>query len=117
MIAALAPYKGILLVLSYVAAVSAGMFLMSQWDKVDALEIYKQQVDQTAAIQAKLDSTDLKLAEMQRAKHEQRTIEIVKTEVKWRDAPAAAKQSCVDSGLFDITDAVLGTNRPASNTK
>ena len=117
MIAALAPYKGILLVLSYVAAVSAGMFLMSQWDKVDALEIYKQQVEQTAAIQAKLDSTDLKLAEMQRAKHEQRTVEIVKTEVKWRDAPAAAKQSCVDSGLFDITDAVLGTNRPASNTK
>ena len=117
MIAALAPYKGILLVLSYVAAVSAGMFLMSQWDKVDALEIYKQQVDQTTAIQAKLDSTDLKLAEMQRAKHEQRTVEIVKTEVKWRDAPAAAKQSCVDSGLFDITDAVLGTNRPASNAK
>ena len=117
MIAALAPYKGILLVLSYVAAVSAGMFLMSQWDKVDALEYYKQQVQQTAAIQAKLDSTDLKLAEMQRAKHEQRTVEIVKTEVKWRDAPAAAKQSCVDSGLFDITDAVLGTNRPASNTK
>lgn len=117
MIAALAPYKGILLVLSYVAAVSAGMFLMSQWDKVDALEIYKQQVEQTAAIQAKLDTSDLKLAEMQRAKHEQRTVEIVKTEVKWRDAPAAAKQSCVDSGLFDITDAVLGTNRPASNTK
>lgn len=117
MIAALAPYKGILLVLSYVAAVSAGMFLMSQWDRVDALEDYKQQVQQTAAIQAKLDSTDLKLAEMQRAKHEQRTVEIVKTEVKWRDAPAAAKQSCVDSGLFDITDAVLGTNRPASNTK
>ena len=117
MIAALAPYKGILLVLSYVAAVSAGMFLMSQWDKVDALEIYKQQVDQTTAIQAKLDSTDLKLAEMQRAKHEQRTVEIVKTEVKWRDAPVAAKQSCVDSGLFDITDAVLGTNRPASNAK
>lgn len=117
MIAALAPYKGILLVLSYVAAVSVGMFLMSQWDKVDALEDYKQQVQQTAAIQAKLDTSDLKLAEMQRAKHEQRTVEIVKTEVKWRDAPAAAKQSCVDSGLFDITDAVLGTNRPASNTK
>ena len=116
MIAASAPYKGILLVLSYVAAVSAGMFLMSQWDTVDALEIYKQQVEQTAAIQAKLDSTDLKLAEMQRAKHEQRTIEIVKTEVKWRDAPAAAKQSCIDSGLFDITDAVLGTNRPTDNS-
>ena len=117
MIAALAPYKGILLVLSYVAAVSVGMFLMSQWDKIDALEIYKQQVEQTAAIQAKLDNTDLKLAEMQRAKHEQRTIEIVKTEVKWRDAPAAAKQSCVDSGLFDITDAVLGTSGTTGNSQ
>lgn len=117
MITALTPYKRLLIVVSYAGAVLAGMFLMHQWDRVDALEDYKQQIQQTAAIQAKLDNTDLKLAEMQRAKHEQRTVEIVKTEVKWRDAPAAAKQSCVDSGLFDITDAVLGTNRPANNTK
>lgn len=55
MITALTPYKSLLIVVSYAGAVLAGMFLMHQWDRVDTLEDYKQQVQQTAVIQAKLE--------------------------------------------------------------
>ena len=87
------------------------------YDKMVALEAYKTAIEARDIAQAQLNINDLKLAELQRAKHEQRAVEVIKTEVKWLNAPAAVKQSCADSGLYEITDAVLGTNRPTGNTQ
>ena len=96
----------------------AGMDTMRYIDNAQALKAYKQEVIQRDAMQVKLDAADLKLAEAQRAVHEQRTIEVVKYETKWRDAPAVNQQSCIDAGLFELTDATLGSlPRNADSTK
>ena len=87
-------------------------------DNAKALKQYKAEVIQRDALQAKLDASDMRLAEAQRAAHEQRTIEVVKYETKWRDAPATVQQSCIDSGLFELTDAALGSlTGTADNSK
>ena len=96
----------------------AGMGTMRYIDNAKALKQYKAEVIQRDALQAKLNMADLKLAEAQRAAHEQRVVEVIKYETKWRTAPATVQQSCIDSGLFELTDATLGSlPRNVSGTK
>ena len=87
----------------------SGMDAMRVIDQNGELKDYKSAIIQRDAIQAELNSKDLKLAEAQRAAHEKKLPVIIKWETKWRDSPAPVQQSCIDSGLFEYTDAVLGT--------
>lgn len=96
----------------------SGMGTMRYIDNAKALAAYKAEALQRDAMQARLNATDLKLAEAQRAAHEQRTVEVVKYETKWRSAPVSVQQSCIDSGLFELADATLGSlPRNASSSK
>lgn len=106
-------YGGILL-----SSFLAGMGAMRIIDTNGELKDYKTAIEQRDMIQVELNHTDLQLAEAQRAAHEKKLPVIIKWETKWRDSPAPMQQSCIDAGLFEYTDAVLGSlPRPVDSSK
>jgi len=92
-----------------------GAYWQYQRDEMETLEQLKAEVIKRDALQEKLNQSDLKLAELQRAKRDVRTETVKVYRTKWREAPAVDRESCATSGLYEITDAGFGSiGKPGS---
>ena len=86
-----------------------GAYWQYQRDEVATLEQLKTEAIKRDDLQAKLNQSDLKLAELQRTKRDVRTETVIEYRTKWRDVPVTIRESCATSGLYEITDAGFGS--------
>lgn len=108
--------KLLLLVALIVSCFICGAYWQHQRDELAALEQAREATEARDALQAKLDQSDLKLAELQRAKRDVRTETVIQYRTKWRDTPVAVRESCATSGLYEITDAGFGSISKSGST-
>jgi len=107
--------KLILIIVFSLGCFAGGAYWQYQRDEVATLEQLKESVIQRDALQEKLNQSDLKLAELQRAKRDVRTETVIEYRTKWRDVPVTIRESCATSGLYEITDAGFGSiGKPGS---
>ena len=107
--------KAILIIIFAAGSFAGGAYWQYQRDELAALEQAKEATEARDELQTKLDQSDLKLAELQRAKRDVRTETVIEYRTKWRDAPVAVRESCATSGLYEITDAGFGSiGKPGS---
>jgi len=107
-----------LVIICVLAASLTGTFALGWHAKANSVAATQLElIAERDALQDKLNLQDMRLAEAQRAAHERKDKVVIQYETKWRDAPPATKQSCVDSGLFEYADSILGVSPNGATDK